>query len=133
MASKSQQQEGSDILPSALNVAIEALNLAKEISGITPAKAVFGSVGVLLVMIRVRSTHSAELCFLLTFIQDSMANKEDYVDLGLICANICTVLDRGLEGVRWDELSKSVLGAIELLTVWVEPSVRGLSSRLTKV
>lgn len=37
-----------------LNVAIEAINLAKEISSITPAKAVFGSVGVLLTMIRVR-------------------------------------------------------------------------------
>jgi len=38
---------------SALNVAIEALNLAKEISSITPAKAVFGSVSFILVMIRV--------------------------------------------------------------------------------
>ena len=133
MASKSQQQEGSDILPSALNVAIEALNLTKEISGITPAKAIFGSVGVLLAMIRVRSTHSAESCFLFIFIQDSMANKQDYVVLGLICANICTVLAWGLEGVPWDELSKLLLGAIELLTVWVEPSVRGLSSRLTKL
>jgi len=40
---------------STLNVAIEAMNLAKEISSITPAKAVFGSVSVLLTMIRVRS------------------------------------------------------------------------------
>ena len=62
-----------------------------------------------------------------------MANEQDYVDLGLICADICTVLDRGLEGRRLDELSKSVLGAIELLTVWVESSVHGLSNRLTKV
>jgi len=37
-----------------LNVAIEAVNLAKEVSSITPAKAVFGSVSVLLAMIRVR-------------------------------------------------------------------------------
>ena len=54
MASKSQRQGGSDSLLSALDVAIEALNLAKEISGITPAKAAFGSVSVLLAMIRVR-------------------------------------------------------------------------------
>jgi len=39
---------------STLNVAIEAMNLAKEISSVTPAKAVFGSVSVLLTMIRVR-------------------------------------------------------------------------------
>ena len=39
---------------SSLNVTIEALNLAKEISGIAPAKAAFGSVSALLTMIRVR-------------------------------------------------------------------------------
>ena len=133
MASKSQRQEGNDNLLSALNVAIEALNLAKEIVGITPAKAAVGSVSVLLAMIRVRPTHSAELCFLFTFIQDSMANEQDYVDLGLICADICTVLSRGLEGRQLNELSKPVLVAIEQLTVWVEPSVRVLSRRLTKV
>ena len=37
-----------------LNMTIEALNLAKEISSVTPAKAVFGSVSVLLTMIKVR-------------------------------------------------------------------------------
>ena len=41
---------------STLNVLIEGLNLAKEISSITPAKAAFGSVSVLLGMIRVRSS-----------------------------------------------------------------------------
>ena len=40
---------------SSLNVAIETLNLAKEIAGITPAKAAFGSVSILLTMVRVRS------------------------------------------------------------------------------
>ena len=38
---------------SALNGFVEVFNLAKEISGNTPAKAVFGSVSVLLAMIRV--------------------------------------------------------------------------------
>ena len=36
-----------------MSAAIEAMNLAKEVSSMTPAKAVFGSVGVLLAMIRV--------------------------------------------------------------------------------
>ena len=36
-----------------LNVTIGALNLAKEISNVTPATAVFGSVSVLLTMIKV--------------------------------------------------------------------------------
>jgi len=38
---------------SSLNVAIEALNLGKEISSMTPVKAIFGSVSILLTMIRV--------------------------------------------------------------------------------
>jgi len=38
---------------SSLNIAIETLNLAKELSPITPAKAVFGSVSVILTIIKV--------------------------------------------------------------------------------
>jgi len=38
---------------SALNIVIETLNPAKEISSVTPAKAVFGSVSIVLTMIRV--------------------------------------------------------------------------------
>jgi len=34
-------------------MAIDGLNLAKELSSVTPAKAVFGSVAILLVMIKV--------------------------------------------------------------------------------
>ena len=51
---KSQRQEGPDSALSSLNMAIEALNLAKEILNATPVNAVFGSVSVLLTMIRVR-------------------------------------------------------------------------------
>ena len=45
-----------------------------------------------------------------------MANKRDYVDIGSTCANVCKVLDRGLDGKRLDELSQAVLAAIEELT-----------------
>jgi len=51
MADKSQRW---DSVLSSLNVAIDGLNLVKELSSVTPAKAVFGSVGVLLTMIKVR-------------------------------------------------------------------------------
>ena len=50
----SQRRERRDDLLSSLNVAIEAMNLVKEVSTIPPAKAVFGSVSILLTMIRVR-------------------------------------------------------------------------------
>jgi len=54
MEANSRRQRGRDNSLSSLSVAIETLNLAKDISCITPAKAVFGSVSSLLTMIRVR-------------------------------------------------------------------------------
>ena len=54
--------------------------------------------------------------FRFTFSQESMINAQDCVDLGLSCANVCKVLDRGLKGRRLDELSPSVLEATEQLT-----------------
>ena len=53
MATDSERPKGRDGVVSSLNVTIEALNLAKEISGIAPAKTAFGSVSALLTMIRV--------------------------------------------------------------------------------
>ena len=51
-----------------------------------------------------------------TSIQDSMANKTDYLELGLACADACKALQRGTNGRRMDDLSKSVREAIEQLT-----------------
>jgi len=53
MQTDSQRPKGKDQTISSLNVAIEGLNLAKEVSSITPAKAVFGSASILLTMIKV--------------------------------------------------------------------------------
>ena len=44
-----------------------------------------------------------------------MGNKQDFVGLGLYCADVCKALDRGLNGKRSEELSKSVHEAIEQL------------------
>ena len=52
----------------------------------------------------------------LTASQDSMANKLDYVELGLSCANICRALDRGMSGRKLDDLDRSVCDAISQLT-----------------
>jgi len=57
MATKSRRPKGRENTVSSLNAAIEALNLAEKISSVTPAKAVFATVSVLLTMIKV--------CFLL--------------------------------------------------------------------
>ena len=53
MAAKSQRQKGQNDVLSSLNEAIDALNLAKGVSSITPVKNVFGSASVLLTEIRV--------------------------------------------------------------------------------
>jgi len=48
--------------------------------------------------------------------QDSMANKLDYVELGLACASVCRALDRGINERQANELSQSVYEAIGELT-----------------
>ena len=112
MATKPKRPKGQDGNISSLNLAIEAMNLAKEVSSFTPAKAVFGSVGVLLTMIRVRSSSPRTECSVFTHGQDATINKLDYVELGLACVDVCRALDRGMNGRRMGELSQSVLDAI---------------------
>ena len=55
MTDKPQQPKDQGGVLSALNMAIDGLNFAKELANITPAKAAFGSVAILLTMIRVGS------------------------------------------------------------------------------
>ena len=45
-----------------------------------------------------------------------MANEQEYVDIGLSCADICKALDRGMNEKKLDELDKSVRDAINQLT-----------------
>jgi len=45
-----------------------------------------------------------------------MANEADFVELGLACADVCKALARGTDGRRVDQLSQSILDAIEQLT-----------------
>jgi len=45
-----------------------------------------------------------------------MLNKLEYVELGLVCADICGALDRGMERKKPDELNQSARDAINQLT-----------------
>ena len=46
-----------------------------------------------------------------------MANKTDYVEIGLVCAKVCGALDRGMSERRRSEgLGQPLRGAIEELT-----------------
>jgi len=58
MDAKPQQPKRQDAILSSLNTAIDAMSIAKDVMDIAPAKAVFGSVIVVLTMIRVRSPRS---------------------------------------------------------------------------
>lgn len=55
--------------------------------------------------------------------QDSIANKSDYIEIGLSCADVCAAIDRGLGKKGSYELSQSVLEAIGQLTTWAEPAI----------
>ena len=46
-----------------------------------------------------------------------MVNEQDYVKLGLFCADICEALKRGLGDKKLHDLSKSVCDAINQLTM----------------
>ena len=65
-----------------------------------------------------------------TRFQDSMVNQQDYVDLGLNCADICRAISRGLIGKKLSDLSPSVCEAIGQLTTYVKPAMHGLDSSL---
>ena len=53
MDARSKQSKRRDGVLSSLNVVIEGLNFAENLSSITPAKAIFGTVSIVLTMIRV--------------------------------------------------------------------------------
>ena len=60
-----------------------------------------------------------------------MANKSDYVELGLACADVCKALERGMNGKKLDDLSQSVREAIEQLTRLVNPRIHIMLDSLT--
>ena len=131
MDAKSKRQKRQENTLSLLNVTIEALNLAKEVSSATPAKAVFGSVSAILSMIRVCSPPSPIIYPRFTYNQDSMANETDYVDLGLACANVCKALERGMNGKKSEDFSEPVREAMNQLTTWVKSAIYCVDGSLT--
>ena len=62
------------------------------------------------------STPPVNSSFELTFTQDFAIDERDYVNIGWCCAGVCKALNRGLEGRQLDELTRSMLEAIECLT-----------------
>jgi hypothetical protein len=59
-----------------------------------------------------------------------MIDQADYVELGLACADACTLLNRGLRGKRLDDLGISVRRAIRQLEAWVTSATHALGTSL---
>ena len=95
---------------SVLDEKIGALNASKELSDIPQVKAAFGSASALLFMIKVYFLRRMTLSFRFTHIQDSMADEQDYVDLGLNCAHACTALEDSLIRQQSSELDPITQG-----------------------
>ena len=105
MDTNPQRQERRENTLSVLNVTIDALNLAKEISSATPAKAVFGSVGALLSMIKVRPFLVSDDTSQVHVQLGLHGQRTEYVELGLACADVCRALERGMGGKQLEDLS----------------------------
>ena len=116
MGTESPQLKGRDRALSTLDALIQILDVAKNACGIPPAQVAFGSTSTLLTIIRVCSPYSTNAGLQFILVQDSLANKQDYVELGKSCARVCRALDRGLNERRLDDLGQSVLEAIGQLT-----------------
>ena len=116
MASTSQGKRGRDDDRPTLDADIQALNHAMGTCGISPARDAFDSASALLAAIRERSLLLPTDVLRAHLMQDSTANQEDLLDLGRSCVDICKALERGLEGRQQDELSPSMVNAIEQLT-----------------
>lgn len=46
-----------------------------------------------------------------------MVNEQDYIELGLACADVCRALDRGMNGKKLDDFGQSVCEAINQLVM----------------
>ena len=104
MATKSQRPNRREVALSSLNAAIVAVNLAKELSSVTPAKAVFGTVGVILTMIKV-----SFLLVCVERLQNEMHLGHDDQSGGLrrAWAGMCWCLYRPQPGTGGEEFRRS--------------------------
>ena len=98
VASVPWRPKGRDAVLSTLDIIIQGSNLAKDTCGTPPAQVVFGSVGVLLTIIRVLSLVFCRDELPARVAQDFTANKQDHADLGVSCTDVRRALDRGLDG-----------------------------------
>lgn len=122
MSDNFQRPKGKPEALSALNLAIDDVDLTKELARTKLARAVFGTVAFLLIMIRVSfPPFRSWTVRVYAHDQDTMINERDYIDLGLSCAHICEALERGMGTKKLRDLDKSVCDAMNKLITRVQP------------
>jgi hypothetical protein len=114
MPSTSERQKRRDLLQG-LNTAIQFLGPAGTSCGFPPAQAALGSACALLGMIKVRCLLVFDTSPWFTIIQDTMANKYDFLDLAQLCVEVCKALEKASNGKERDQLRGTVPDAIERL------------------
>jgi len=55
-------------------------------------------------------------CSGLTGNQNFTTNEQECIKLGLSCADICTALERGMDGKKLEDLSQPMFEAVQQLT-----------------
>lgn len=116
MISRSWQTKRREAALTALDGSTKALDAAKDMCGVPSAKIALASAFILLTTIKA-GYHLFLGGELLTHAsQENMNKKDNYINLGLSCADVCGALDRGLNGGKSDKLSEPVQKAIEKLT-----------------
>lgn len=116
-APQPQSSSNHDNLISTFTLAIDGFNLAKDILSGTPAKAVVGSVGIILARIRVRFGPLQSFTSTLRHKQDSLQN-EDFLRIGTKCAYICSELGKSAGGKNPSSFSQPISEAIDRLEKW---------------
>lgn len=113
---RQKKRDVDDALPS-LNTAINALDLARDTTSVKQARDVFGSASALLTATRVGFLLVHVGRWLADVTQDSAINEVLYVELALACVDVCQTLDRATKESGANQLSRSVLSAIDELTM----------------
>ena len=114
-----QQKRRDEARLSSLNGAVEALNLVKEATSMTPANSLFGRISTILTVVRVNFLLFPVPYPRFTCIQDSVATEIAYADayqaIEIACAGVYKALDPGTNGKKIDDLSQPVR---ETIATW---------------
>ena len=102
-------------LPLSPDIIINMVNIGKQASSVTPSPAVSSTIAILFHHDSGTFPFLYREMFQPTDSQDNMANGQDCVNLGILCANVCDALKQGTKGKKLGDLSEPVRDAVNRL------------------